>query len=248
MKLISKNQEIKSVGIFKKFLCLHVGVFIGLSAFSQKDDYMDKLDEYRMSFFNTFFNPEIELNSKSLSGKKREISLSYVTKDSLTRPVNYENYGLSYFERIRLSFFITASTAKYPANSCDTLGRYYFFEYFHTNAFDKDIYVNRSDIWDSLDNLVQIVQDSVKKLESHQLHLLKDTENNKYYITSSKSSGILKVNIKRRDIKILQKNDHSVEKGKLRAIISFLSMLHFTHDLEGGMKELSLNQCYPLTD
>lgn len=248
MKLIRNNQIAIGTGLIKKTLLLNISIFFGLTAFSQKDDYMDKVDEYRKSFFNTFFNSETKLTAKSVYGKKGKTHFSYLTKDSLSIPIDYEYYGRSYFRRQGVSFYIKINGTKLPDSSFDTLGCYFFFEYFHTNAYDVDSNVNRNDIWDSLGYLVDKAQDSVQKLPSHQLFLLKDIGQNKYFITSSKSSGVFKVSVKRRDIKFLQKNDHSVEEGKSEATISFLKTLHYTYDVEGGMMELSLNQCYPLTD
>lgn len=244
-----RNNQMKiKKGFIKAIFLLNLSTFFGLFSFGQSDNYSEKLDRYRKSFFNTFFNSEMKLTAKSVYGKKGETHFSYLTKDSLSIPIDYEYYGRSYFRRQGVSFYIKINGTKLPDKSFDTLGCYFFFEYFHTNAYDVDSNVNRNDIWDSLGYLVDKAQDSVQKLPSHQLFLLKDIGQNKYFITSSKSSGVFKVSVKRRDIKFLQKNDHSVEEGKSEAIISFLSTLHYNYDVEGGMMELSLNQCYPLTD
>lgn len=244
-----RNNQMKiKKGFIKAIFLLNLSTFFGLFSFGQSDNYSEKLDRYRKSFFKTFFDTETEIDANTVFGKRDIVGKYYWSKDSMAVPIDYEYTGRSYFRKQGIAFDVAIKKTKLMSKNVDTLGCYFFFEYTHTDEFDTDAYVNRNDIWDSLENEVKLTKNHFQNLKANQLLLLQDNETNRYYISSQKSSGIVTVNMKKLDRDFLQKNGYSIEQEKLDAIFNFLETLRYNYEVKGGMKELSLNHCYPISD
>lgn len=214
--------------IVSKYYLVPLILFLNLNLFSQ-GSYYDNVECFRRSFYSIFFNTSLK-DDHFIFGYSTKVNYSISTVDSLENPINVELFGKRYFKLRQVPIFIRFKKAQLPKKQLKIEKDYYFFErnkYKYYKNIDTTADGELTEHFEKY--LDSLINSDIKKskIDSSNWIFIKSTVNsrgqNVYFLNTLKTTALLKIKIKKKDLKILKKMHVPKQEVEIWAIQSLIS-------------------------